>query len=199
MEYIPIPSNTTNLNGLFQNWRYFYDRRDEIKTIFTLPHLLEQQYATYYKSLLERYDKEKTIVIHVRRGDYLSDFNGVLNHLNEDYYAKSIEKSKQIVGQDASFLIFSDDPDWCAKQHLFESMHVVNDSDETRTFWIMSRFSNYIMSNSTFCWWSVFLGTPYATVIAPLPWHSPLAEQKTDDVYLTGWHKMPVIKSERKQ
>ena len=94
MEYIPIPSNTTNLNGLFQNWRYFYDRRDEIKTIFTLPHLLEQQYATYYKSLLERYDKEKTIVIHVRRGDYLSDFNGVLNHLNEDYYAKSIEKSK---------------------------------------------------------------------------------------------------------
>jgi hypothetical protein len=40
-----------------------------------------------------------------------------------------------------------------------------------RSLWIMSQFKHYIMSNSTFCWWSVFLNNSYGRVIAPLPWH----------------------------
>jgi hypothetical protein len=96
--------------------------------------------------------------VHVRRGDYLTTYNGALYHLDHSYYNVAIERMKSLVGKGAKMLVFSDDIPWCRQQKMFQGAEFVSDPDEVRTMWIMSQYKNYVMSNSTFCWWSVFLG-----------------------------------------
>jgi hypothetical protein len=67
----------------------------------------------------------------------------------------------------------------------------LDDQFDVRSMWIMSRYAHFVMSNSTFCWWSVVLGEPYKTVIAPFPWHPPKWKGKWQDIYMDDWIRLP--------
>jgi len=134
----------------------------------------------------------------VRRGDYLTSYGGVLYHLDEKYYANAVRRAlEEFEGAAPRFLVFSEDVAWCREQECFRGATIVDDRNDVRSLWIMSQFKHYIMSNSTFCWWSVFLNNSYGRVIAPLPWHHASTNQQCDDVYLENWIKLPVKNDEK--
>ncbi len=56
----------------------------------------------------------------------------------------------------------------------------------------MSRFDNYVISNSTFSWWAVFLAKPTGVVIAPSRWQGLKGPAKWTDIYDPRWLKHPV-------
>jgi len=91
-----------DLLGYLQSHKYFENYKEEILSYFQL----KQEHVDYIKN---KYTEcENQISIHVRRTDYVA-----LRHyhtlLDMDYYKKAID----LIGKEESFLIFSDDIEWC--------------------------------------------------------------------------------------
>jgi hypothetical protein len=169
-----------------------------VRKLFSLPAAIEARASAKYAVLLQESSPDESIIVHVRRGDYLTHIGGALNHLTSDYYASAIERAKAALrgAREAKVLVFSDDLGWCAKQPWLRGARMVDEPDEVLALWIMSRYKHYVMSNSSFCWWSVFLGAPYGHVFAPDPWFGPRHWQDFEDIYCDDWvrHKFSVGK-----
>jgi hypothetical protein len=69
----------------------------------------------------------------------------------------------------------------------------VDEPDEVTALYLMSQFENCLMSNSSFCWWSVCLYRQAKLVLAPDPWFGKKHHQDFEDVYVRGWtrHAVP--------
>ena len=63
--------------------------------------------------------------------------------------------------------------------------HNLNDTD-INTFTLLQNFNNFIMANSTFIWWVVWLSNS-KNVIAPSKWFGPQGPQKYEDIYEDSW------------
>lgn len=120
---------------------------------------------------------DKSVSIHVRRGDYLSDskYCGICNL---DYYQRAINKAMSIVGDEAEFVIFSNDQAWC-KDNIIP---LCKSSDATFVDWntgkdshkdmrLMSACRVNIIANSSFSWWGAYMNLRNDRhVIAPEKW-----------------------------
>ena len=101
---LPKIEGSVRLNGYFQSEKYFKEIRNEILNLFDLPEDIKKKVEDKYKGIL----KQDTCSLHVRRGDYL----GLPNHhptQTIEYYKESVN----IIGLDKTFVIFSDDINWC--------------------------------------------------------------------------------------
>ena len=104
---------------------------------------------------------KKFISLHVRRGDYLnyktSKFHG---NLDINYYLKGTQFLRNKFG-DLPVFLFSDDPVWVKKNlsNLITNSYVVSSRELSpeSDFYIMTKGSFFILSNSTFSWLSAFL------------------------------------------
>ena len=109
------------------------------------------------------------------------------NHYNQslDYYEKALSKfdsKRQVV-------IFSDDPQWCVEQKLFESDRFIVSSgnDPYIDLYLMSQCDDFIIANSTFSWWGAWLANR-GKVIAPKKWFGPNnSHLNTKDLYPEHW------------
>ncbi len=106
----------------------------------------------------------KTVAMHIRRTDYSRE--GWILPLNYYYYAFNNFKDYKVV-------IFTDDPEYCKVKfpdyELCNTNTYSNRNSDYLDMFIMSRMDACIMSNSTFCWWSVYIGN-IKNVVAPFPW-----------------------------
>ncbi len=154
---IPFFPEGVELVGFFQSEKYFENAKDEVK-------------ATFGKYVRWRDTLEGYCSIHVRRGDYVQHA-GSFPPLTESYISVAI-KQMSFNGIN-KFIVCSDDLEWC-KQNLSTSKGLYNDfvfatgSDEWDDFSIMASCSHHIIANSTFSWWSAYLGrNPNKVVITP--------------------------------
>lgn len=128
--------------------------------------------------------KSNEIAIHIRRGDYISNqisnkYHGVPK---DEFYINSYDfiLSKY---HDAEFTIFSDDIGYARriftgrKVKEFVSPHVKNDIND---FVFMSKFSKYVISNSSFSYIASLLNAELDFVLAPRSWTSQLLTEETD-------------------
>lgn len=117
-------------------------------------------YATAYMDSIRQ--SEYPVALHVRRGDYLLKENKENFGLCPlSYYQKAKE---YILSQqpNATFLVFSDDLDWC-KKHLQAShtifVDIPQNVPDSISLYLMTQCTGHIIANSTFSFWGAKLCT----------------------------------------
>jgi len=167
-----------SLCGFFQTEKYFKKIEDEIREDFSF----KEEISIPCKEMLS--EISDPISLHIRRGDFLRNS---LNHhnLSLDYYQKALER----FDSDRNVIIFSDDPEWCKKQTLFESgRFLVSESKDSYVdLCLMTLCESHIIANSTFSWWGAWLSKS-SKVIAPYKWFGPNnIHLNTKDLYPNSW------------
>lgn len=182
--YTPIHPSARQLKGYFQSSKYFADVSGELRELFTPAPAVVATVRARYAELLA--DPTAWTVVHIRRGDYLKHptYHGILT---EDYYRRAVATAPT-----SRLLVFSDDIEWCRSRPWLAGARFVDEPDAAVALHLMSQFENYIMSNSTFSWWAVWLGREAKTVLAPAAWFGPAGPQDYEDIYEPGWKRLDI-------
>lgn len=151
---------------------------------------------------LGRYTKPKTAV-HVRRANNATE---KYMHHHPPCSLQYFEQAMDTLG--GPFVIYSDSPEWCKKQSLFKDCEFggmgppedidimdltkygpVGNFNAVYDLLEMSFANKFILSNSTFSWWSAFLSSPFNNdVIYPKRWFGePLAHIDTTVMFDDSW------------
>ena len=175
------------LYGYWQTEKYFQHNKDKVIELFT----------KYKKNIQKELDKifgdEKSISIHIRRGDYLKlQHAHVVQSLN--YYEQAINKIKKLLDFDKyRIVIFSDDINWCKKQDIFKNLKnkkFINTNCAIKDLYLMSMCDHHIIANSSYSWWGSYLNKKEdKIVIAPSKWFNPNYKSfdSYKDIYCNNW------------
>lgn len=150
-----------------KNWLKRY--RDQLLEELTFPALTDAQNIAY----ASRIKSEFSIGVHVRRGDYLNF--GM--EMETDYYMKAV-KDMLTDYPEATFFVFSDEPDWC-EEHADElGFSLVKETIYVRgniagknyiDMQLLSMCKGMIMSNSAFCYLAALLSNTLEVFTNPVP------------------------------
>lgn len=170
--------NNTDLYGYFQSEKYFENISDSIREDFTF----KDRDNSIINSLRSHAEGKSIVSVHVRRGDYigLQDYHPLLA---DEYYKKAMS-----VFKDAVFAVFSDDPEWCEYQEIFNGCAIINAQD-TLSMYTMTQCDHNIIANSSFSWWGAWLNNSFhKVVVAPKNWFGPAyADYNLSDLYPARW------------
>jgi hypothetical protein len=183
-------TDATYYVGYWQSPRYFENVAPQLRTELGLT---DEQLAPHYGELLPLIRSTNSVAVHVRRGDFVSNWRGRRVHASCDrhYYAAAIARIRQSVSSPI-FFVFSDDPQAVIDLQLVpEPFVIVNVYPRPPAFvelTMMSRCKYFVIANSTFSWWAAWLGTcSDKIVVAPSRWIQS-ATQNTSDLLPDTWH-----------
>jgi hypothetical protein len=180
--YSKIPKFNKNikLSGFFQSEKYFKKNKEKIFSLYEISDEIKNKLQRIYGNVL----KNKTCSLHVRRGDYvhLNDYHPILPF---EYYKKAYD----IIGEDFTYLIFSNDIEYCKdKFEYIENKIFIENLEDYEDLYLMTLCNNNIIANSTFSWWGAWLNKNVNRVIAPSKWFGPkLQLHNTKDIYAKNW------------
>jgi hypothetical protein len=160
------------LDGYWQSWRYFEGSEAALREDLSFKRPPSGRNAL----LLRRLQRGRSVCVHVRRGDYVSDPGAARVHglMGRDYYDAAVKRLGPSV-RGASYYVFSDEPAW-ARAHLrFPGPTRVVDhngvDEPEEDLRLMSACRHFIMANSSLSWWGAWLSTrPGKRVVAPQRW-----------------------------
>ena len=169
-----------NLQGFFQTEKYFKHIKDEIRGDFSFR---DEIYTPSTKMISGCKDP---IALHIRRTDYLTNPNHSIVPM--DYYLRALNE----FDSDRDVLIFSDDPDWCLNNILFEGDRflVSETGNQYLDMCMMTLCKGHIIANSSFSWWGAWLSNS-EKVIAPKGWFEASKNQhlNVSDLIPEEWEK----------
>jgi len=175
------------LEGHWASERYFSDIKNLLIKDFNLRTNGSEKYLEY----LSRINKSRTVAIHVRRGDYITNklankFHGTCDIA---YYQRSIDLIRERAKPDYLF-VFSDDMGWCKKQFIGKEFVFVEGTNAHEDMMLMKNCAHNIIANSTFSWWGAWLNeNTNKIVIAPKSWFKD-AKVEIKDLLPEGWIKL---------
>lgn len=202
---LPITKRNIYLKGYFQSEKYFIHREKQIRELFELPTELKNFATEHFRKLLV-FGNEVLVAVHIRRGDYLklADKHTIqpISYFNE---ARQIMLDK--IGGPVRFIYFSDDPDWVRKKIDLRSRDiVVSGLKDYEDFALMQHCHHFIITNSTFSWWSAWLSKSFERyltipnnillkdikvkekiVIAPSEWFGIKGPKEWNTIYPNDW------------
>ena len=147
------------LSGYWQAFRYIEAIKEQLQTEFQIKLGLLPQYLSYS----EKINATDSVMLHVRRGDYVQSAAAARYHtiLPITYYQDAM-KDLLISVPNAHFFIFSDDLDW-AKQ-AFTQVNQKTFIERTdapnataQELQLMIACKHHIIANSTLSWWGAWL------------------------------------------
>lgn len=167
----PYSRKKTIVSGICESPIVFSNIRDELINEFTP----KKSVLKENQNLLNFIDKENSICVSVRRGDFFEKQNSKSFAVcTPQYYleARNVIENKI---ENPYFIVFSDDIEWC-KEHLWNDKRVVYVSQNMpvyETLRLMYHCKHFIVSNSTFSWWGQFLSKyEHKIVISPSKWNN---------------------------
>jgi hypothetical protein len=186
--YIFNQNSNYYLHGYWQSEKYFVKYAEQIKTDFTFQEFSD----SINRSIKNHINNSMSISIHVRRGDYISDFNANKIHgvVPVNFYISAMEYISSRVDS-PEFFIFSDDIDWVKREfkNLNYKFHYILNNQEQRSFFdmaLMSYCKHNIIANSSFSWWGAWLNNNSTKmVICPKGWFA--ADIDTFDLIPQNW------------
>ena len=170
------------LIGFFQTEKYFRKVKKKVRNEFKfLDYIVED-----CKPVVQIFDNP--VALHIRRGDFLIN-SGNHHNLSMEYYEQALKE----FDDDRQVVIFSDDPEWCSEQPLFDDDRFLV-SDATGPYhdlYLMTQCSDFIIATSTFSWWGAWLADR-GTVVCPNKWFGPNnADKDMRDLYPEHWKVIP--------
>lgn len=196
------PPEDASLYGFFQSEKYFLNVVDEVKKDFTFKNEILEPCIEFISKVTSFYGK--TVSLHIRRGDYLTNSANHYN-LSLEWYSEAIKKFPE-----HTVLIFSDDIEWCKEQSIFDEDRFMfsetkdgkvvrsdgrwdsSNMDHWYDLCLQSLCDDNIISNSTFSWWAAYLNkNSEKVVVSPDPsnkWFGPNnAHLDTKDLIPGDW------------
>jgi hypothetical protein len=176
---VQIDYNKKIFEGYFQNKKYIQLCQDHIQ------HLVPFDTSIFFKEFVNRIT-EKSCAIHFRGGDYKS---AGFHILGSSYYSKAIIEMDNL-GIDEYYIFSSDDKfaksiiDGINSNSKFMFFKHPNQLDYEELY-IMSKFKNIIIANSTFSLWSAYMGRN-KKVICPSRWINHEFNPE-NTLYLENW------------
>lgn len=169
--------NDLTLNGYFQSEKYWPTHEEKCAIGDALGfHCKQQDY----------------IAIHVRRGDYVTQFSDKHPPLDFDYYRQAIDffnddDQYSNVGRKLIFCVYTDDIEWCKENFIHKNVVIPMRSDNFPTIEFspikdpiaamrdMYNAAGFIIANSTFSLFPALLRLDNPVVIAPAEnrWYGP--------------------------
>ena len=170
------------LNGYFQSEKYFQECANYIREVFSPDEKSSDMIHDKYGSVLGK----KTVAIHVRRGDYLK-YEQYHPVCDVEYY----RKASSLFPKDSTFLVFSDDVEWCRTVFTGDNYVFVENNEDYIDLYLMSFCENNIIANSSFSWWGAWMNKNESKkVITPKMWFGPTANNDTKNLIPSGWRKI---------
>jgi hypothetical protein len=175
--YREIPSfrldKPVYLSGYFQSPKYFDEFETELREEFSF----SQTLSFSEQEMQSRIEGSPSLCINVRRGDFVHNAKNAQFHgaLDASYFDRALIQSRRHVG-DLPIFIFSDDIQWCERNlsHLGDVTFVSHEFAGKHFgayLRLMSSCTAFIIPNSTFAWWAVWLSAAECpSVIAPKRW-----------------------------
>ena len=173
------PDNV-DLYGYYQSPKYFDHIKDEIKSDFTFT----KETQSICDEMFDSFDNGRNVIsLHIRRTDYTSNPNHPVQPIS--YYEKALKN----FDRNEHIIVFSDDPDWCQQQKLFDNDDILisegNDADIDLC--LMSKCNYHIIANSSYSWWGAWLANSQQ-VIAPSNWFADsCAHKSVKDMEFGKW------------
>lgn len=167
------------IRGYFQSWKYLDYLNSQNVSLKLEREETQSKIARYLKD----FDFENDIAIHVRRGDY-SRFSDSIGLLSPSYYLDAIRE----FGPNRRVIVFSDDIE--VGREFPTSMDFTYTPELTlekaiESLFLMLKFRNLVISNSTFSWWAAALGRSDKKIIAPDKWFRGLEDPL--DLVMPTW------------
>jgi hypothetical protein len=172
-------SDNINLYGFFQTEKYFKHIEHKIREDFIFVDEI-------WNPCKEIFNFTDAISLHIRRSDYVQKQNyHPLCPLG--YYEEALKR----LPNDTPVIIFSDEPDWCDKQQLFEDdRFLISKSNNNLVDMCLMTMCNYhIVANSSFSWWGAWLSDS-KKIIAPKIWFGPSANIDDSDLIPHHWERI---------
>ena len=178
----------TYLKGFWQSEKYFSEYREVISNDLKIKNEFIKNVE--YKAL--EIQKENSVGMHVRRGDYVQtkDFLGLVP---TEYYANALNYLESKIGRFKVY-VFSDDIDWVKEnirikqEHEFVSGYISGNHIED--FYLMTHCRHQIIANSSFSWWAAWLNVNREKIIiAPERWFIT-TRYNSAEVVPDNWIKM---------
>lgn len=128
--------------------------------------------------------KQNEIAIHIRRGDYINNklafnYHGIPS---DEFYLRAYESFLTKLSN-PEFTVFSDDIEYCRK--LYSDRYIKefvepSENGHISDFVFLSKFQNYIISNSSFSYVAAHLNKKPNLIIAPKFWVREQQTKNTD-------------------
>jgi hypothetical protein len=167
-------SNNTAIEGYFQSYKYFDKYRKQILNEF----IFKKEILYKCFNIISKY--QNTVAIHVRRGDYVNH-SGFWT-VTPQYLQAALS---QFDDKEYTFLIFSDDINWC-KQTFPEGVVFMENNGQFVDLCLMSMCEHNIIANSSYSWWGAYLNkNENKRIIAPSKWFTDA--KSLNDLYPNEW------------
>lgn len=152
------------IEGYFACEKYYDDILPELQKLFAFPSHEDEKMQKKNEELMQKMDSEKSVSIHIRRGDYLDPENAALfGNISTDEYYESAIKYFTDKYEDAHFYIFTNDPEYARQKYSDTDKFtvVINNTGRNSLLDIelMSHCMGNICANSTFSFWGARLNS----------------------------------------
>ena len=176
------PDVTPLIAGYMQDDRLVAPQLERIRRMVRLP-----AGTAYLERWMPHAAGDRTVGLHVRRGDYLKPaFRGLMPVLTADWYERAARELCARHG-DLRFLVVSDEPGWARERLRLPGPTTVASLDHPPSaqedLALLAACRHQVISNSTFGWWGARLGARGGSVAAPTRW---LVGQPPDPHLLPG-------------
>ena len=180
-------TDNTYLIGYGQSEKYFKPIESIIRAEFTFKHVFD----TATEKMAATIRDTNSVCIHVRRADFVGHPNHDICDIN--YFMHAIEIIRKEVHK-PFFYIYSDDVAWCQQNMILPDSQIIGHdylgSVFRSHFYLMLCCKHFIIANSSFAWWAVWLNTnPNKIVIAPKRWFNN-KDLDTKDLIPTTWRRI---------
>ena len=180
-----LPSECV-LMGYFQSPLHFRAVEEELRADLDMQRI---DWPAAVRREAEAMSADGVVAVHVRRTDYLTLPQFAV--CGDAYYDTCMDILRgRIPG--ARFVIFSDDPEWCAARFRGGDCRVagaaLSAGDPLVDLFLMSCASHHIIANSSYSWWAAWLGRkPGQQVLCPPRWYAGGIDAPIGEKLCPGW------------